>query len=119
MPETAAQAQDPTPGGTKQALPVAMPAYQGDVSYWGKQAMSEEYFEDRSVASSQNQPSLSSGLSPRDAHPRARDWDEEEGYRVCTRLVIRQHDKVVLPNFAPSTDMAHSPAFKQACKLTL
>ena len=56
--------------------------YQGDVSYWGKAAMSEGYFEDGSRHSSQGQQSLSSGLSPRDAHPRARPWDEDEGFRV-------------------------------------
>ncbi len=61
----------------------SMPEYQGDVSYWGKQAMSDQYFEEGSIASSQNQQSLSSGLSPRDAHPRARSWDEDEGFRVC------------------------------------
>ncbi|KAK9826629.1 hypothetical protein WJX74_006747 [Apatococcus lobatus] len=65
------------------AQPARQPevAYQGDVSYWGKAAMSDEYFEKGSNHSSHGLQSFSSGLSPRDAHPRARSWDEDEGYR--------------------------------------
>lgn len=62
------------------------PAYQGDLSYWGKAAMSDDYFEEGSNHSSHGRQSFSSGLSPRDAHPRARSWDEDEGYRVASYL---------------------------------
>ena len=84
-PASMYQRNAPPVAASPSAKPVqaSAPTYQGDVSYWGKAAMSDDYFEEGSNHGSNGQQSFSSGLSPRDAHPRARSWDEDEGYRVA------------------------------------
>jgi hypothetical protein len=60
------------------------PQFEGDLSEWGRTALDFHDEDDQSVASSH--PTMSSGISPRDARPRVKPFDLEAAREVCVSM---------------------------------